>query len=231
MLPRMLPRVLEAEVMDTIEDAEEYDAMDFTASNRAFAEAAIALVGDAPRPRVLDLGTGTAQIPLLLLEMHPRATVVAVDLSGPMIEVAARRARSSPHRDRLELVLGDAKSEAPGSGTFDLVMSNSVAHHIPDPTVLFRQLARAARPGGAVLVRDLFRPASHEEAWAVVNRVSPNDSDKQKRLFFDSLCAALTPDEVREMAARAGLGDARVPTVSDRHWSLERALRRSSDER
>src|SRR5512143_2828042 len=92
MLPRMLARVLEPEVMDTVADAEEYDAMDFTEANTLFAEDALELakpLGDR-RLRVLDIGTGTAQIPILMLERRGDLDVTAIDLAREMLRVAAR---------------------------------------------------------------------------------------------------------------------------------------------
>lgn len=59
-----MQRVLEPEVMDSWEEAVAYDAMDFTEVNAAFAQRAIALAPTAAK--VLDAGTGTARIPLLL---------------------------------------------------------------------------------------------------------------------------------------------------------------------
>ncbi len=53
-----LERVLEPEVMDTEEDAIEYDAMDFMEVNTAFAQEAIA-IGSKEQGLVLDVGTGT----------------------------------------------------------------------------------------------------------------------------------------------------------------------------
>lgn len=225
MLPRMMARVLEPEVMDTIEDAEEYDAMDFVEPDTRFAEAALELVRSRPRPRVLDLGTGTARIPFLMLERRADLDILGVDMSTSMLTVARRSALARGLGDRLELREMDAKALAVEAASYDLVISNSVAHHIPDPTDLFRQIARAVRPDGAILVRDLFRPETDDSAMEIVERVAPDDTDKQKKLLFDSLKAALTVGEVREMAHRAGLRDVVVAKVSDRHWSLERGLR------
>jgi ubiquinone/menaquinone biosynthesis C-methylase UbiE len=94
---------------------------------------------------------------------------------------------------------------------------------VAEPVRVFRELARVVRPGGAILVRDLFRPESQAAAWATVERVSPADSPRQKQLFFDSLCAALTLDEVRACVREAGLEGVHVALVSDRHWTCERA--------
>ena len=75
----------------------------------------------------------------------------------------------------------------------------------------------AGRPGAAVLVMDLFRPASEQAAWAIVERYSGGEPDVLKRDFFASLCAAFEPDEIRAQLDDCGLGGLEVRTVSDRH--------------
>lgn len=218
-----MERILEPEVMDHPEDAEEYDAMDFVATDTAFAEAAVRLAGATGSPRIVDLGTGTGAIPLLLLDRHPTATVVGVDLAGSMLDVARKKAAARGHAARLELVCADVKDTGLPAGSFDFVMSNSVLHHMADPLTLLREMARLVKPGGGLLLRDLFRPPSIEEARAIVERVSGGDSPRQKQLFFDSLCAALTVDEVRELAQGAGLQGVEIGTVTDRHLTVERS--------
>jgi SAM-dependent methyltransferase len=216
-------RILEPELMDTLEDAEAYDAMDFGEADLRFAEDALALVARSPRVRALDLGTGTARIPILMAERRPSLTIVAADLAREMLRVAARNVAAAAMGDRIELVELDAKNVRVPDARFDLVMSNSTIHHIPDPAVAFREIARVVRPGGAVIVRDLVRPETPEAAWAIVVRVAGGDSPRQKQLFFDSLCAALTVGEVAALAAEAGLTGVDVRRCSDRHWTVERA--------
>jgi SAM-dependent methyltransferase len=218
----MLTRTLEPEVMDTEEDAEEYGAMDFTGPNTRFAEAALELIRDVPEPVVLDIGTGTADIPLLMLERHPRLRIVAVDMADSMLRYAKRLADARGLADRLELRKLDAKALDLADGHFDLVMSNSLVHHIPEPGSVFREISRVVRRGGAILVRDLFRPESREIATEIVDRVAGGASEKQRGLFLDSLCAALTLDEVRDLTTRAGLADLDIAIISDRHWTAER---------
>lgn len=227
-----LVRTLEPEVMDTEEDASEYDAMDFSEPNNRFAVDALGLLASAPssaRPLALDIGTGTADIPLRMLAVHGSLRVVAVDMADSMLRVAARHAAARGLDGRLELRKLDAKASSLDDARFDLVMSNSVAHHIPRPIDLFREIARVVRPGGAIIVRDLARPGSRRAARDIVERVSANDSPKQKQLFFDSLCAALTVVEVRALVREAGLDDLRVEMVSDRHWTAERGERHRAD--
>jgi ubiquinone/menaquinone biosynthesis C-methylase UbiE len=218
-------RTLEPEVMDTAEDAQEYDAMDFTEPDARFAEAAAGLLGDAPGARGLDIGTGTAKIPILLLGQRPGVSILAVDMAEEMLRVAAANLERAGLGASCSLARMDAKALDVPAAAFDLVMSNSLAHHLPEPVELFREIQRVVKAGGAVLVRDLLRPESVEAAWAVVDRVAPRDTPRQRQLFFDSLCAALTLDEVREMVETAGIAGATVAQVSDRHWSVERARR------
>ena len=58
-----MQRILEPEVMDTSSEAIEYDAMDFTAVNTAFAQRTSEFGSQSGL--VFDAGTGTARIPIL----------------------------------------------------------------------------------------------------------------------------------------------------------------------
>ena len=74
-----MERILEPEVMDSCEDSEAYDAMDHAEVNIAFVERLIEL--GARRGRFLDLGTGPAEIPIILAQRLPTVEVIGVDLS------------------------------------------------------------------------------------------------------------------------------------------------------
>lgn len=220
----MLQRILEPEVMDTELDAREYDEMDFVESNTRFADDALALLGRGGG-EVLDAGTGTGQIATLLCEHSTRVRVTALDLAHHMLGIGEAKVRGRPYADRIEWVHGDTKKLPFAAARFDMVVANSTHHHIPEPLKATRELMRVLRPRGAILFRDLMRPATMDDAWTIVRTVAAGDSSRQQQLFFDSLCAALTLDEVRAMTKAAGLIDVVVRTSSDRHWSLERQAR------
>ena len=80
----MLERILEPEVMDTVEEAQDYDQMDHTQVNRVFVDDLID--ADCPDGLLLDLGTGTAQIPVELSKRFPGFRILAVDLAGHMLD-------------------------------------------------------------------------------------------------------------------------------------------------
>ncbi len=212
----MLPRVLEPEVMDTAEEAAEYDAMDHGGVNRRFCEDLLAI---EPEPRrVVDVGTGTARIPVVLCELHPRCSIVATDLAEHMLAVA--RGNVAACANRIELVRVDAKGSTLPAHAFDVVMSNSIVHHIPEPALFFAEAMRLCAPGGLLFVRDLERPRDEQTLQSLVATYAANDTPKQRLLFADSLRAALTVEEVVELVRPLGVAPQAVSRTSDRHWTL-----------
>ena len=217
-----LPRVLEPEVMSGAGEAVEYDEMDFSATDQLFAQRAAELATAAAVTWIADLGSGNAKIPLMMYPLLPRATrVCAVEMSTEMLAVAARnRAR---HGVDLRLLAADAKRIPFADHSVAMITSNSLIHHIPDPRAVFQEIARIARPNAPILIRDLVRPENEKALEHLVEAHATPWSPLQRTLFADSLHAALTLAEVREMLDQCGLADAKVTQITDRHWSAERA--------
>ena len=213
----MLPRRLEPEVMDTPEEARDYDSMDHSTVNELFAGDFRAFWnGEAP---ILDVGTGTAQIPIELCRQDARARVTGVDLSREMLKVGHANVASAGLPERIVLELVDAKGLPYADGSFAAVMSNSIVHHIPDPKPAIAEMIRVCKPGGTIFVRDLMRPETEELRQHLVSTHAAGANDHQRQLFADSLHAALTLDEVRSIVAGLGYDPADVRATSDRHWT------------
>lgn len=217
-----MKRILEPEVMDTVEEAAEYDAMDHTGPNASFMERLLEL---GAAGRFLDIGTGPGHIPLLICEELPGSSVLGVDLSENMLIHANRHREGSAFAQRIEYKLMDAKDLELPDGHFDAVYSNTILHHIPDPRPFLSEAYRMLRPGGALLIRDLFRPESEERRDELVELYAVGASENQRELFRASLHAAFTPDELRAIADEAGLKSAEVVIDSDRHMSLQISAR------
>src|SRR5262245_7088966 len=124
-----LNRQLEPEVMDSAEEARDYDAMDHSAVNRAFVADLLAF-WDSPAGWVLDVGTGTAQIPIELCRQHPGLRVVAIDAAAHMLDLAGANVRRAGLESRIRLERCDAKRLPHPQGSFAAVISNSIVHHI-----------------------------------------------------------------------------------------------------
>ena len=217
-----MQRVLEPEVMDSWEEAIEYDSMDFTEVNTAFAEKAITL---APATaKVLDAGTGTARIPIIICQQRPQWQIIGIDLAQSMLEVGLKNVTQAGLQQQISLELVDAKQMPYLDGQFDLVISNSIVHHLPAPLPFFLEIKRVLKPNGAILIRDLIRPANQEIINHLVEGIGSDYNEHQKKLFSDSLHAAFTLDEVQYLLEQTGLDHTKVYQSSDRHWTAERAL-------
>lgn len=216
----MLPRVLEHEVMDAEDEARDYDAMDHGAVNARFVADFLQAHGPCRGGQILDVGTGTARIPIALALADPRADVLGVDLAESMLALARRNIADAGLADRVRVRHCDAKGLPFAAGMFEGVLSNSIVHHIPDPGPALAEMARVLAPGGTLFVRDLARPATIEEVARLVEAYAGGEPPPARALFEASLHAALTVEEVRGLIAELGLSGAIVAMTSDRHWTL-----------
>jgi ubiquinone/menaquinone biosynthesis C-methylase UbiE len=217
-----LSRVLEPEVMDSPEEARDYDAMDHGEVNRRFvadflrAQYQAGLRDDAP---ILDLGTGTALIPIEVCLQNPGARLVAIDLAAPMLDLARENVARRGLSERIVLQLADAKRLTFSDARFSVVISNSIVHHLPEPRTALAEALRVLKPGGLVFVRDLARPRDDRQVRSLVDAYAAGCNDHQRQLFEASLRAALCVEEIRSLVAQLGFDPASVQATSDRHWT------------
>lgn len=208
-----MDRVLEPELMDTDEQAAAYAAADFAVAHDAVVGAFGERFPEVRGGRALDLGCGPADVTVRFARAIPGLEILAVDGSAAMLaEAEARLARESL-TDRVTL----AKHLLPDPSLpvgFDVVLANSVLHHLHEPSVLWSTVRRCARPGAAVFVSDLRRPTSAAAARALVQRYSGDEPQILRDDFFNSLCAAFTVSEVRAQVRDLPLT---VEAIGDRH--------------
>jgi ubiquinone/menaquinone biosynthesis C-methylase UbiE len=218
----MISRELEPESMETEEDVEQYDAMDHSEVNNRFVADFLAAHGPCRGGEILDVGTGTALIPITLGHADPNARVLAFDLSPAMIERAKQNVAKEGLSDRIRCVQADAKSVSAvlDDLAFEGIVSNSIIHHIPDPRPVLASMVARVSPGGTLMIRDLARPDTEEELNHLVECYAAGETPEARELFRASLHAALTVDEMRAVAAESGLPARCVERTSDRHWTL-----------
>jgi ubiquinone/menaquinone biosynthesis C-methylase UbiE len=213
----MLQRQLETEIMNTVEEARDYDAMDHSTVNQLFtSDFCDFWTGENP---ILDVGTGTAQIPIELCRTDTRPSITAIDLSDEMLKIARSNVEAAGLSSRITLENVDAKRFPYPDGHFGAVISNSIVHHIPEPAGVFAEMVRVCQPNGTIFVRDLMRPPGPNTLKRLVDVYAAGANDHQRQLFSDSLQAALTLDEVREIVAGLGFDPDTVEDTSDRHWT------------
>lgn len=215
-----LNRVTEEELMDTADEAESYDAMDHHLVNARFVADFIAEHGSARGGTYLDVGTGTALIPIVLAAADRRARIMGVDGAAQMLKIGQRNIEEFRLNSRIDLKLCDAKAMPFDDGSFEAVISNSIVHHIPEPSKAFGEMVRLVAPGGTLFVRDLARPVDRNRLKAIVERYAGTEPEMARRLYEESLMAALTVAEVQAIVRPLGLPDSCVGLTSDRHWTL-----------
>ena len=123
--------------------------------NRLWNRSIVKASGLKPGDRSLDLACGTGSVTRALADrVGPGGHVLGMDFSNEMLNAA--RTRPLPN---VEYRLGDAtRLEGVEDGSFDAVTIAYGARNIPDLDALFSEMARAVRPGGAVVCMEITRP-------------------------------------------------------------------------
>lgn len=226
-----MQRLPEPELMDEAQQARAYAEADFSRTDQALLEGILEqlTVSSLDLRRSVDLGCGPGNISFRLAEALPALPVLAIDGAPAMLEPAQRRLQAEPGRWPLLRFLhaclpleDDALAGLPTAfrPPFQLLVSNSLLHHLHNPDVLWHALRQLGEPGSLVVVRDLRRPESLAAVEALVVRHASTAPPVLQRDYRASLRAAFRPEEVEAQLRRAGLSGLRVQAVEDRYLDV-----------
>lgn len=126
--------------------AEDYDRLGEMAGDNRVAHWLSGVLPVSGR-RALDLGCGAGQHAVTLAERFEQ--VDAIDLSGPMIDLARAR-RPQPNIAYRQADLHDID----GAGRYDVILSVHTMHHVPDLHAALSHIKTLLAPGGRVAVMD-----------------------------------------------------------------------------
>lgn len=113
--------------------------------------------GDATIRVILDIGSGSGNSVIPLLDLYPQAFVVATDISPQLLLILREFLEARPqYRGRYGLVCMDANNDRFRPGAFDLAVGAAILHHIVDPRRVLRACASALRPGGCAVFFEPF---------------------------------------------------------------------------
>jgi SAM-dependent methyltransferase len=127
-------------------------------------DAALAAAAPSTGESILDIGCGTGTTVLRLADAAgPKGRVVGVDISEQQLALARSRV-SAADAGNVELLLDDAATHSFQPATFDLGVTRFGVMFFADPIGAFRNIRRAMKPGGRLLLA-VFRPAP-ENPWA-----------------------------------------------------------------
>jgi release factor glutamine methyltransferase len=169
------------------------------------------LAKENPRPRVLDIGTGSGNLAIAVTQQHPGAQVTAIDISADTIAVASGNAQRHKVADRIRFLCGDlfapllepgtvssgpgapsSEPEASARDLFDFIVSNP-------PYIPHEELANLPRgvrdyephlaldggPGGfTVFDRLITGAANHLQlgGYLIVEIGSPQEKPARERI-------------------------------------------------
>ncbi len=218
-----MERIPEPELMLDTAQAEAYAAADFAEPHSRvvdlFREWFPAYAG---RGHVLDLGCGPGDVTCRFAQAYPESTLHGLDGSAAMIACGRARLAREPAavQARVTLLEGVLPQTPPPRAGYDVILSNSLLHHLANPMVCWETIRRFAMPGTLVFVVDLRRAETPAHAHALVQKYSGSEPEILKRDFYHSLLAAFTENEVRSQLQAARLEYLRVEAISDRHLAV-----------
>lgn len=115
---------------------------------------------------VLDLGSGSGTDAFVAAQLvGPSGRVLGVDFTTEQLAKAQRTARTAG-LTHVEFRMGRIESLPVDDETFDCVISNGVINLSPEKDVVFREAARALRPGGRLALADIVSERPLTEAIA-----------------------------------------------------------------
>jgi 2-polyprenyl-3-methyl-5-hydroxy-6-metoxy-1,4-benzoquinol methylase len=153
--------------------------------------------------RVLALGSGHGLLERWLAELNPDVVVEGSDLDAERVALASRTQANAP---RLTIRRLDVRELDEPEG-YDAALAVDVLHHVPyaDHEEIARALARAVRPGGVVLIKEIARTPQRKHSF---------------NAFHDHVVAgehetfAREPEDLAALLERAGFATERCERVA-----------------
>jgi demethylmenaquinone methyltransferase / 2-methoxy-6-polyprenyl-1,4-benzoquinol methylase len=109
--------------------------------------------------KVLDLATGTGDLPLSLLSNSQNiASIVGLDMSPEMLAIAERKIAKQNLRNVIGLVHADAVEIPFADNSFDAVTIAFGIRNVPDINIALREMYRVLKPAGKIIILEFSLP-------------------------------------------------------------------------
>ncbi len=228
-----MQRVTEPELMIDPDQVLAYAETDFSISEERMISELSDFVKDSEidieeDSLIIDLGCGPGNITERLSLKWPAAKIIGIDDSIEMLRLARKKQENvlplNKFTSNISYEKFNISSISKGNTRFvncaDLVVSNSLLHHIHDINLFFDALIRVSKKGSIHYHRDLRRPVNIKELYALQRKYLPCANSIVIRDFVASLKAAYTVDEIREYLKSSNLDWFEIKEIGDRYIDI-----------
>ncbi len=217
-----MQRIPEPELMNEVEQAAAYARADFSEPHNHFIQLfSQYFAGQDVNGFVLDLGCGSADISLRFARQFPETIIHGLDGAVEMLKRGEELIERAQLADRVELYEGLVPDAELPLDHYDIIISNSLLHHLHHPENLWQIAKRYARTGTLFFIMDLMRPESTNEAEDLVILYTEGEPEILKRDFYNSLLAAFSREEIKGQLREVGFDLFSVEQISDRHLCVQ----------
>ena len=223
-----MKRVTEPELMIAPEQVKAYTEADFSLTEEDMVDELFKILKNSEflgkEPLVLDLGCGPGNISERIAIRWDKAKVIGIDDSPEMLRVANDRKRLLNQNScfkRLRYIKMNISALANSKSSLldcaDVVVSNSLLHHLHDPSIFFSALFNVSKNGAIHFHRDLRRPSTFEDILDIQKRNLVNAPSVLVHDFIASLSAAHTLKEMKSYVNFAGIDTFVINQKYDRY--------------
>ena len=226
-----MQRVIEPELMNEEEQSQAYAQADFEDPNIHFVNLFKETFGQNFKGHILDVGCGNADITLRFAKAYPDCLIDGIDGSDSMLNYGRKALKecSLNLQKRVRLIKGIVPDVQLPQVHYDAIISNSVLHHLHNPSLLWQFIKTYGVDGTKIFIGDLFRPSSPEKAMEIVELYAKDEPEILKRDFYNSLLAAFEITEIKEQLKLANIDSLSVEQISDRHVLISGFLKNCID--
>ena len=165
------------------------------------------------KPRVLDVATGTGDLAIAIAKACPGASVIGLDPSPGMLEIAGKKIEKRGMASQISLTVGDAQELPFKNCEIDAATIAFGIRNVPDRAKGLRELRRVVRPGGRIAVLELGEPQkgvmgamarlhSHHLVPAIGGLLS---GSREYKYLQKSVAAFPPPSEFADLMRASGL--------------------------